>query len=188
MSGWLDNTDLSEHHKHKTTDIFVAPQLIPPDEIFVQDFSDGATTDMTVNGSVTAVDYRVTCPADKVLVLSLGEWHYADAGIEPLLFGGIAALANGVVVSVHDADDSMFASFHAITHNLLWSHLGAVNVGVIWQGATIDTLSVRWEMTRSIGYGIVLEPGQYVQTKIQDDLTALDHFEGSIHGRQIPYA
>lgn len=182
---WQQNRNLSQQLPANTDDVFTAPQLIPPSEIFVQDFLNGASDDMTVDGSTVPVDFKVICPADKVLILSLGEWHVADLAIEPLLFGGIAQLTNGVLISVHDSDDSTIASFHVIDQNIMWAHLGAMNVSQIWQGATTDQLTVRWEMTRSIGYAVYLTPGQYIRTRVQDDLRALDHFEGSMHGRQI---
>jgi hypothetical protein len=184
---WQQNRNLSQQLAANTTDVFTAPQLIPPTEIFVSEFSlDGAgvSDDMAIDGS-TPKKFQVVCPADKVIILSMGEWHVADAGIEPELFGGISALGNGVVVSVHDADDSVLASFTPITHNIMWAHLGAIETSIIWQGATTDQLTIRWEMTRSIGYGIYLTPGQYIQTLVQDNLAALDHFEGTMHGRQI---
>jgi hypothetical protein len=183
----MSNRGLSQHLPAPTQDVFTAPQLIPPEEIFVEEFSLdglGVSDDMAIDGT-TPAKFKVICPADKVVILSLGEWHLADAGIEPELFGGIAQLANGVVVSVHDSDDSVIAQFSPITHNIMWAHLGATDTSIIWQGATTDQLTIRWEMTRSIGYGIYLTAGQYVQTLIQDNLSLLDHFEGTMHGRVI---
>jgi len=184
---WLTNRNLSQHLRTPTDDRFTAPQLIPPSEIFVQEFSlDGAgvTNDMAIDGT-TPAEFKVICPADKVIILSMGEWHVADPGIEPQLFGSLAQLANGVVISVHESDDTEIASFAPVTHNIMWAHLGAMNTSIVWQGATVDQLTVRWEMTRSIGYGIFLTPGQYVQTLVRDNLSTLDHFEGTMHGRQI---
>ncbi len=181
---WQQNRNLSQQLPANTDDVFTAPQLIPPGEILVDTFTNGGGDDMAVDGT-TPEAFKVIVPAGKVYILSMGEWHIADAGIEPLLFGGIAALSNGVIISVHDADDTQLAAFPAVTSNIMWSHLGVVAAGIIWQGATIDTLTIRWEMTRSLGYSVYLTEGQYVQTLIQDNLSTLDHFEGTMHGRQI---
>lgn len=187
MSGWLQNQDLADHLSTRLNRVFQADQPIPPSELFVGNFSlngAGVSDDMAVDGT-TPADFRVIVPADKVLIVHHIEWHILDGGIEPDLFGGIAALSNGVGVAFVGADDVDLWSYNSITMNVMWSHLGALSTAVIWQGATIDQFVVSWNISQIQGYVVYLTAGQYVETKISDDLQLLAHFEGTVHGRLI---
>jgi hypothetical protein len=184
---WQQNQGLSQHLPTPTQDRFTAPQLIPPQELYVAEFTlngAGADPEMNTDGT-TPKNFRVICPADKMIILTFIEWHYVDAGIEPNTFGGLAMLTNGVVVTVNDSDDSvLWSSPSPIDMNVMWSHLGVTDINLV-QGIALDQITVRWAFAETVGYVMYLTEGQYIQTRIQDNLSTLDHFEGTVHGRII---
>lgn len=149
-------------------------------------FKDGASIDMAVNGSVTPVDFKVT--AAFRMRLSSMHFEILDVATDPGLFGGLAALANGVAVTIHDENDVQLFDLtedETVKQNADWGTLA----GLSETESVIDSAGAKPDMW-NINVGLVelnliLEPGWYVQVKIQDNLSLIDHFHGGIHGRLV---
>ena len=184
----MPNKNLSQHLALNATmnRVFTAPQAIPPSEFWLAHLENGGSSGMNVNGSVTPVSYRWTCPADHFFMFQRFIFQIVDAGLDWNLFGGIAALTNGVVFSIYDSDDTILAQFPPLKVNYEVSMVFGGGNAQIRQGAALGNLIAIFNIPEQIGYVLTLTEGQYVEAVIQDDLTALTHMDALVTGRMVP--
>jgi hypothetical protein len=139
---------------------------------------------MAIDGT-TPVNFKAAVPAGFVAIVHRVDWHYMDAGVEPNLFAGISALTNGVQVGIYDSDDSVIQDVFTVKQNIEWQHFGS-SILRLHQGATLDVFEAIWDLPEMTGFAALLTAGQYFRTRIQDNLSTLDHFDAHVHGRLIP--
>ncbi len=144
---------------------------------------DGSSTAMNVNGSITPVDFKATAPY-RVMLTSM-HFELRDVGTDPGLFGGIAALTNGIQVSIHDESDTLLMDLtvdETIKTNGDWGSLG----GTTSTESVIDAAGAKpdmWNITIGlVELDIILDPNWYVRVRVADNLTLVDHFHGGVHG------
>ena len=98
-------------------------------------------------------------------------------------FGGLAALTNGCLFSIHDADDTQLIDLldgEPLKANEDWGALaGADNVAQAASGD--DSFPVRFTMAKS-GEEMTLSPGQIVKFTVRDDLRNLTKFRIMVQG------
>lgn len=181
------NRNFSQHIPYPLDYSYIAPALMLPENAFVRHLTlngDGSTIDMVVDGSVTPQSFRVVCPTDKVITLDLLELHIIDAGLNVNEFGALPALTNGCVMNLRSASDEILSVLSAspVKNNLDLNHLGSVDVQI---GGGQDAVWARWDISKTFGYRIILEEGQYVEWLIRDNMAGIEHFEGTVHGRLV---
>ncbi len=146
----------------------------------------GVTHEMDVNGSSTPVSFQVVVPAGKVGIISRVVFHMVDGGMTWAEFGGITALSNGVLVRARDSNDDVLLDFMdgaALTSNSMFAHLAGVDAFLSVE-AQDDAFSVRWSLFKT-GYVPYLTAGQYLELLVQDNLSAITHFQAILQGRLI---
>jgi hypothetical protein len=155
--------------------------------------NDGSTVSMAVNGSGTAQDFQLVCPADKLMIVNRVIFHLADGDISyDLEFGGLgAALGNGLLIKAHDADDSELLDYNdgvPITLTSGFFHLAAsdVDIKASGKGADPDTMCIRWSLFKT-GGAPYFTPGQYINIKVQDNLTGLAAFDAMAQGLLLDF-
>ena len=145
---------------------------------------DGSTSDMSVNGSVTAVSYQYLVPTDKIVFIEEINILVIDGGIVPTKFGGITALTNGVLVRAVDADLTTvledFTEDLPIKKNADWSLLAGSDRETT-AVAGDDTEEVSWSIASESG-PLLLTEGQCFEFLIQDNLEAITEMEVMIEG------
>lgn len=154
---------------------------------FLRENNTAASADMNVNATSTATRVFQYSPGagkyaciNRLLILIL------DAGIQPALFGGITALANGVRITCNDTDGSELLDFtdgDNININAEWVHLAGVDAPITDSGLGpgIDELAIRWTIGNA-GSSLHLKDTQSIRFTIQDDLTGLTEFRATVQG------
>ena len=172
---------------------FTAPQPCPASELYFRMFTlngAGADTDMAVNGT-TPKSFRVTAEAGKRVLIQRINFTFADVNVEYQFFAGFgAALSNGITIKIFNAADVEQVDFFDAAGSLKvtgdFSLLAGPDVPILKSGigGDPDFLAIRWTLAKT-GYVPILEAGDYMEIKIQDDLTGLSHFECMAHGRIV---
>lgn len=104
-------------------------------------------------------------------------FYMLDTNIYPALFGGIAALANGITVKCVEADGTVVVDFldgGALKCNADFGLLAGADVPVdpgIGNGD--DQLIISWDLTHSSGQSLDLTDGRKLRLTVQDDLSSL---------------
>ena len=108
------------------------------------------------------------------VLVSLSDSVVSDSA----LYGGLAALTNGVVIEVRDADDNVIYNItdvdEPVKTNGHWARYSfdtAVKVGDFPLGD--DVLVVRWSFWKFMPQGITLMPGWSLNILLDDDFTGL---------------
>ncbi len=159
--------------------------IVRPQNVFDELFTDGTSTDMVVDGSVTGgIAFAVTAPTGQYVVLKRLLVDITDSAIEPPKFGGIGALSNGLSITVHKADATELYDFtagHPVKANTDWTLLAGVDgVRTDALGAGVEGFAVRWSFHKAAD--IILYPGEYVQVLVQDAMTGLASFRMAAQG------
>ena len=145
---------------------------------------DGATIDMSVDGSSTPVKYKYTVPTDSRALITRVMIVILDKGPIPTKFGGVATLTNGLDIQIFDSDGTTvlvdFLDGAPITQNAEFGCLAGVDIQID-AGAASDSLIVRWTL-RDAGASAVLTEGQIFQMTVNDDLTGLDSMVVLVQG------
>ena len=152
--------------------------------------SDDATViDMDVNGVVTAVAFRYTSPDARWARVRRCNLAMIDGSITPSKFGGIdLSGGTGATVKLHAKGGGELFDFmegSTLKDNTDFAHLAGVDAPII-PAAGDDAFSVRWTLNK-MGDDIYLEPGDYLEVVIQDDISALTKFRWSVQGRLYDY-
>lgn len=137
---------------------------------------------MNVNATgMTPSVFQYEVPANKVLVARKINFILTDAAFTPIKFGGIAALANGVKVTVTDGSDVELLDFLdtlTIKNNIEFGLLAGANINI---GSALDGMTVGWTLSDT-GHGLILTEGEKIKVSIQDDLTGLTEFRAMVQG------
>lgn len=141
----------------------------------------GAAVDMAVDGSGAAVTYRYTVPANTRVFLTRSFLTIEDGAVAftPGNFGAVAALANGVEVSVTPNGGAKVVLE-------TWKTNREIRDTMFDLDQTFKTDGVytgRWTFKNDLNQnGIVLVTGDVFDFKIQDDLSGLDYMSFKLKG------
>lgn len=159
---------------------------LPFDSFRFKMLRNGALSDMSVNGSITPVAFSFQIEANRTFRLQRSLVRIVDRSIRPDLFGGIAALTNGITIELQDADSNVLLDFmdgKTVQDNSDFSHLAGVDSQV--DPASVpsndDAYLVRWTLEKA-GAAFKMTNRQKLVFTINDDLTELTHFETVIQG------
>lgn len=154
------------------------PFHVEPTEALITTLLDGASKDMNVNGSVTPVDFKYTCPSAKKIYVERLTMFLADAtAFTQTNFGDVAGpLTNGVDLIVGG--------------NTIYNMKDNVDLDLLacsFEGHAIfekDTTagSMRLSFPTCLGAPILLTAGEEFIIRVNDDLTTLTHFHAVIAG------
>jgi hypothetical protein len=153
-------------------------EAVTPDVWASELLLDGATADMSVNGSITAVSYKYTVPAGKTFLLHRMNLVIIDGGAEAAGFGGLAALTNGVLLRVLDKDGAVKKVLNDGLPLKRHSHFGllaGIDVSIDAQGSGDDTVLIRFTLEKAVA-PLRLTKGESIEVLIQDDLLAITEF------------
>lgn len=157
---------------------------VDPDQVFFTHMMNADSADMDVDGSETAVTFRLTTPANKLRALSRINFFIKDGGVDPADFGGITGpLDNGITLKLHDADDAVIQDFtngHPILTNGDWVMLAGTDV-IMLEGTGDDVIGVRWSLFK-VGAALLMPAGYYMELTVQDDITDLTQFHAMTQG------
>ena len=134
---------------------------------------------MNVNGSITPVLFKIVCPTGWRYEIHNANIHIGDAGaIKGDTYGAVAALTNGVEFTAHEIDDTLLVNLfdqHSVKYNGDFPVIAKIRLANFGSG-TNEFLGINYNFLESFGSPVTLEAGQYLQFKVQDDLTGLlDH-------------
>lgn len=168
--------------------VFTLPIPVPPANQLYKLLADGATVDMSVDGSVTPVEFEYACPADNIVFIEDITLLIVDGGITPTKFGGIAALTNGLLIECIDSDTTTvlhdFTEDKAIKKNADWALLAGTDRETT-AAAGDDTEEVQWSLTSESG-PLLLTEGQLFRVTVRDDLSAITEMEIMVQGDVFP--
>ena len=180
----MPNTYVPNALRHSRYSQEVTYLGLAPEFNIYKKLRNAGSEDMNVNGSVTAVDFKYTCPVGKVVLVSRLHFHILDSNVDPNDFGGIAGgIATGLILGAFDSDDSQILDFldgDTIKKNTHFDHIAGTDANVK-TGTGLDALAVRFSVHKS-GASMRLTAGQYIQMTVQDDLTTLNEFTTLIQG------
>lgn len=163
-----------------------AGEKSPQDTIFSH-LRNSGSKNMNVNGSVTPVDFRYTCPVNKVIFLYRMNILITDAAMKIDKFGGLTELTSGIEVGFYSNQDDLLIDpldGDTIKTNGDFAFLAGVD-STIKVGAGVDSMPIRWTFSRSVGGPIRLDVGEYIQFKIQDDILNVNSFHAIVQGISI---
>lgn len=132
----------------------------------------GGSVEMTVDGSVTPINFRYTVPEGKSITLFRVLIHLTGPVMKVDKFDGQSELSNGVAIGFYDREDNLLLdplAGRTIKRNYDWAELAGIDT-VIREGQAIDALISRWTITKT-GAAMHLEQGEYVQFKVQDAIS-----------------
>lgn len=156
-----------------------------PENAFYGFAKNGASSDMAVDGSSTAVHFDVSASSGP-LYIERCNVEIIDGAITPTKFGGVAALANGLLVKVASADGTTdvfdFLDGASIKKNADWVLLAGVD-NPVSAAAGDDEFSVRWTLSKGLGEPLYLAAGRRLRFTVQDDLSGLTSFQIMAQGR-----
>ena len=164
--------------------VFTIPIPVPPVNHLYKLLADGATTDMSVDGSVTAVEYEYTCPDNQVTFIEDITVLIVDGAISPTKFGGITALTNGLKIEAIDSDTTTvlhdYTEDVTIKKNADWALLAGSDRETT-AAAGDDVEEVQWSLTSESG-PLLLTEGQIFRVTVQDNLSAITEMEMMVQG------
>ena len=158
-------------------------ERLPSNSIFTH-LINGGSKDMNINGLSTPVNFRYTCPTDKVVFLYRINILIIDASMKMDKFGGLSALANGVEIGFYDSSDTLIldpTDGDNISIVADFSILAGVDAQ-IHVGAGVDAAFIRWTFEKCVGGPFRLNVGEYLQFKIRDNLSTIDEFHTMAQG------
>ena len=142
--------------------------------------------DMVVNGSSTPVKFKYTVPVGKYVEVERINIVIEDGSIDPVDFGGLGALGNGLEIEAYTAADALAKDFCAgfpIQSNADWGGLSGVdNQPYYGTGAALDSLNIRFSLYKG-NEALRLDAGEYLQFTINDNMAGIDKFDAMIQGK-----
>jgi hypothetical protein len=164
-------------------------------------FTNSGSSDMAVNGSVTAVDFGLYAIDDHDVYVRTLSVIIGDGGTPALnKFGALSELANGVEISYKTSRDGTLIVHEGITTNLEFIRLGAATALAIGTGSEAFLADVSGggteksylptiDLVQAFGlpWGLKLSRGSSdtLNFKVQDDLTGLITFNVIAYGIRI---
>ena len=157
------------------------------DEVFSAHLYNGVDTEMDVDGSSTAVNFKHVVPANEVHFLEEMVVHLLDGTVNLDKFGGLDKLSNGIVIGFYNSDDELIldpTDGHPITELADFSIFSGSFIEKV-VGNVDDVFESTWMVEQSYGGPLRMGEGNYLQFKIQDNLTELTEFHVFVHGSKI---
>lgn len=139
---------------------------------------------MNVDGSGTPVLFDYVIPENFVGLLVRVNIHLYNSSIQPDGFGGLAALANGILIQALDADNNLLIDFtdgYPIKKSCEWTGLAGTDAGIDQHGGQTDSQYIRWTIAKA-GEKLELDEGQKFRIMIRDDLTGIPQFRAMLQG------
>lgn len=146
----------------------------------------GASRDMVVDGSSTPVKFKYTVPVGKYAEIERINIVIEDGSIDPVQFGGLSALNNGVEIGAYDSGDVLARDFcggFPIKSNADWGALAGIdNTPYYGVGAALDSLNIRFSLYKG-NEALRLDAGEYLQFTINDAMSGIDKFVSMLQGK-----
>ncbi|MDB4306312.1 hypothetical protein N9980_01980 [bacterium] len=162
---------------------------ITADKFLEKFLANASSIDMNVDGSVTPVNFTYTVPANDEAFISRCNIYIQDASPSPILFGGIAALTNGLLIEVLDSGLSVIKTFNAqkpTQDNSDFVSLAGVDVRYQSGAGAGDDVAIRWTFANhSGGDTLQLRQNETFRVRVRDNLTALTAFRWVLQGRSL---
>ena len=168
--------------------VFDAP--VAGGESFDQFLLNGASKDMAINGSVTAVDFRVEADATDDIIITDMILAGQDGSIKfSNWFALNSPLSPGVEISLKSDDKATTYDPLTTTTELMAFSSGDIeNSSVTGEAVVISfrkfspSLIIRAQGT----HGGASTDDDFIQVKIQDNLTGMDSFTCQVRGVKVP--
>ena len=162
--------------------MLVRPPASFATELLIQE--GGSATDLSVNGSVTPVEFAYTVPADKIFYLARILGVMVDNSITGVKFAGISALTNGLDLEAKAGTSVLFDFLGGTTvkKNSDWTLIAGVDMNV---GPQADFLGIRYTVTNA-GAFMRFNAGQKIVMTVSDNLSAITEIRFSVQGLIAP--
>lgn len=159
-----------------------------PNDIVISFLTNSANeNNMNVDGSVSFDLFNYTVPNSKMLLLGQYYHHVEDLNILPSKFAGQNALSNGISLTIIDTTSTVLLDLFGnvtITHNAAFSHLVGTDL-LTDPGPGSDSFAATFDFRSLYKTALILNTGETIEMKVQDDLTGLSEMHGVIHGQLI---
>lgn len=162
--------------------------------------TDAGSSDMTVDGSSTTVDFKVKAIQTRDVYIRSISVLIGDDGSPALnKFGALTALTNGVEISYVTQDEGEFVVHDGIKSNLEFIRLG-VNTAAIGTGVDafladvsgggseksyMPTIDIKETFGMPFGLKLRVDSNDFLAFRIRDDLTGLTTFNAIAYGIQL---
>lgn len=147
----------------------------PPDQRIDQLLDSVGNGTGTTEQATTADEYMFK-PTVNVILERMLVGIEDDAKFAAEKYGGIAALSNGILITVKDSGDNVVHTFtpKAITKTWEWGLISGSDVTPSDYTTGNDRVLIRWTFSKA-GRPLVIDgvKGDYLSVNVQDDLTAL---------------
>jgi len=145
----------------------------------------GASPDLTVDGSVTPVEFNVVASTGKIFYVRELAIILQDNSMNYTKFGGRTALTNGLSVEVKEGGEAVRdIPIGSIKTNAGFALAGA---GVQLTSANTDLLVVLFNIWSKTGtsFKLVDSDSDFFRVTVNDDLTSLDNFTVVVEGYEV---
>jgi hypothetical protein len=153
---------------------------------FTTDGIGGGSIDGIGDFSVTPRVLKVNCRAGERLLCGVLLVHVQDAGVlDPAKYGALAALTNGIIIGIHDADgvETMRITQDPILHFGDWQHIGRTTQ----YAAAAGDVSIQCQIAAGGVLGnFKLYPGMSYRVTLNDNLTGLTAHDFILCGTRVP--
>ena len=169
----------------KYKDTSLSAKCIQTSDTFYVKFKNGGSDDLTVNGSVTPVEFTLEdLPETDFLLQRVTFLIGADAIVALEDFGSIVGgLVNGVLFSAN-GDTPILAATVPIQTNgdaiLISSNVELETVA--FAAATATVIYGTWDFTETYNENAPIILNKDLKIIVRDDLSAMDYFKVSCHG------
>lgn len=154
-------------------------------DIFFSKFKNGGSDDLTVNGSITPVEFTLEdLPAGSNFLMQRVTFLIgADAIVDLEQFGGIAGLANGVVFQANGdiLDIKASATIKTNGDSILISSNVELET-VVFAAVSKTAIYGTWDFTETYGENAPRILNKDLKIIVNDDLQLVDYFKVSCHG------
>lgn len=154
-------------------------------QIFSRYLSTDGTTSGTKDMSTTADDYYILDTSQTLYITRLLVWYQDGTGGNISEYGNLnAALTTGIIVQHIDNDGSTVVNDLTdglpVKTNGDWARL-CYDYTFQNHGTGDDMFTARWTFEKA-GDAIILQPGERLNFKVQDDLTNLTYHYAIVQG------
>jgi len=156
-------------------------------ELYDEQLLDGASADMTVDGSTTPVEFTIGADTSEDIILNSLTLFGSDGGIKLENYLGInSALTNGVVVEIKT--DDVIKTFRPMvsTNDLIkFASIGGVEYFSSQSGDSIKSVLVfspAIPIRISGAFGAGATDDDYIKVTINDNLSTLNSMEAFVRG------